>query len=95
VLNIYYISHKALVGIGLKANYTKMQLNLDILLSVFKGSLLSVIVKPNGFFLLLKNNNFISFFKQIKHLFNFSALQLMDIIIVDRLEMKLFEKKNV
>ena len=94
MLAIYYVSHKAVLAPAIELNYRKIQLNLNVLLSLFPSSFVSVVVKPNGFFLYLKNNNFVNLFKQFKYWFSFSASQLMDIIIVDRLEMKLFEKKR-
>lgn len=54
----------------------------------------SILIKSNHFFLILKNNNIENLFFFLRNNFSLNYSQLMDLIIVDKLEMKLVKGKR-
>lgn len=94
LINLYYIINKSIFINKLKLSYNKLKLMISYLYNSIFTFLLCVILKPNYIYLILKKNNFknLFFFLRNNMILNFS--QLLDIVIVDRLEMKLIKNKR-
>jgi NADH:ubiquinone oxidoreductase subunit C len=91
---IYYISFIKLKDNFNKINYYKIQFISIIIYKLFFKYLSAIIIKSNSLHLILKNNNINNFFIIFKSLFSLNFSQLLDIIIVDKLEIKSYETKR-
>jgi len=94
MLLVYYVSNKKIGREDNKMNYSKIKFNLRIVYTLFYKALSSIVVKSNALHIVLKNNNILNFVRVLNNLFSLAFSQLLDIVIVDRLEMKLYEKKR-
>ena len=94
LINLYYIINKSIFINKLKLSYKKLQLIINYLYNSIYTFLLCIILKPNYIYLILKKNNFKNLFFFLKNniILNFS--QLLNIVIVDRLKMKLIKNKR-
>lgn len=54
----------------------------------------TIVMKLNNFNIILKNNNFLNFFYFLKNQFSLNFSQLLDIVVVDKVELNLFQKKR-
>src|SRR5689334_2431040 len=88
----YYYSGLKLNLINL--NYFKLKKVLIIIYINFFNFLSLIIFKLNNIYLILNNNNIYYLFFIFRNLFSLNFSQLLDIIIVDRLEMNLYEKRR-
>lgn len=92
---LYYIAFRKLRLYSNKLVLLKMKFICYNLYNFFYKYLICIVLKSNYlFFIVNDNKNFIKIIYYLKNLFNFNFSQLLDIIIVDRLEMKLYEFKR-
>jgi|HubBroStandDraft_3_1064219.scaffolds.fasta_scaffold160092_3 NADH:ubiquinone oxidoreductase subunit C len=91
---IYFICFKRLINFKFKLNFFKINNYLFLFNLLLNKSLTSIIVKNSAIILNINNENFINIFSILKYFFNFNFSQLLDIIIVDRMEMKVFNNKR-
>jgi NADH:ubiquinone oxidoreductase subunit C len=92
---LYYIScRKFNINLN-KKNYFKIQIISIAIYKLLIKYLSVILIKSNSIYLVLNNNkNFINLLLILKNLFSFNFSQLLDIIIVDRLEIKSYEIKR-
>jgi len=74
--------------------FLKLRLILKNLNLLFFKYLFTLIVRNNYLYLILKNNDILNILFILKNHFLFSFTQLLDIIVIDRLEMSLVEGKR-
>lgn len=92
---LYYISSKKFKDNSFNLNFHKLQSVCNIIYNLFFNYCSTIMFKSNSSYLVLKNNSKIMpIFIFLKNLFSLNFSQLLDIIIVDRLEMKLYENKR-
>jgi NADH:ubiquinone oxidoreductase subunit C len=94
LITIYYISKKEFSKIFFLLNYNKIKLSLIIIRTLLYKYLFCCILKFNYIYIILKENNIYNIFFFFKYFFGLNCFQLMDLVIVDRLEFKLYEKKR-
>src|SRR5690606_7499217 len=75
-------------------NYKKIKNIVKILYLYFKKNISLILIKKNYIYLNLNNNNFLNIFFCLKNLINLKFTQLLDIIVIDRLEIKLNNNKR-
>jgi NADH:ubiquinone oxidoreductase subunit C len=93
-VQLYYLSFRRLKKNALFFSFKKMKLMLNYINLICFRYVSCIIMKSNNFFLILKDNNIINVFTILKYNFSLSFSQLMDLIIVDKLEMKLIKGKR-
>ena len=89
----YIIKFNFLNNMDLK-KFLKLRLILKNLNLLFFKYLFTLIVRNNYLYLILKNNDILNILFILKNHFLFSFTQLLDIIVIDRLEMSLVEGKR-
>jgi len=75
-------------------NFLKVKEFINLIYNFFFKYINFILVKQDSFFLNLKDNLFLIFFFFLKNSIFFNFSQLMDIIIVDKLELNLLEGKR-
>jgi NADH:ubiquinone oxidoreductase subunit C len=91
---LYYVSCRKFKKDLNNNSYLKMQFICNIVNNIIYKHLSNIIIKPNGLYLILNNNNILNIFFIFKNLFSLQFSQLLDIVIVDRLELKSHEIKR-
>ena len=92
---LYYISSRKLKINLNKRSHLKIQFISIIIYNLLIKYLSAILLKSNSIYLFLNNNkNFIKLLTILKGLFSLNFSQLLDIVIVDRLEIKSFEIKR-
>lgn len=94
ILQYYYIINRRIFNNISYLNYTKIKNIIKFIYFYFKKDIMLILIKKNYIYLNLTNNNFLNIFFYLKNLINFKFYQLLDIIIVDRLEMKINNGKR-
>jgi hypothetical protein len=94
LIQIYYLSIKKLKNNLILLIFLKAKNISKIIYIIFFKYLFCLIFKMNYFYLILKINDIDNIFFKLKYFFKLSCVQLLDLIIVDRLEIKLNEKKR-
>ena len=91
---LYYISNKKFKYNFLNLNYKKIRYILFYLYNNYFSYFTVLIMKNNSIFLILKNSNFLNLFTFLKYNLVLNFMQLLDIVIVDKLEMTLEKGKR-
>jgi len=94
IIQLYYILDKQILNNINFFNYIKIKNLLKLVYIYLNSNIISIILKKNYLYINSFNNNFFNFFFYLKNLINFKFYQLLDIIIVDRLEFKSNIKKR-
>lgn len=94
LIKLYYIIKMRVNINNISLNFKYLKLILFFLYTSIYKFLLCILLKSNYFFLILKNNNFLNLFNFLKNTFFLNCSQLMDILVIDRLEMKLIKGKR-
>lgn len=94
IIQFYYIINRRIFNNISYLNYTKIKNIVKFIYFYFKKDIMLILIKKNYIYLNLVNNNFLNIFFYLKNLINLKFYQLLDIIIVDRLEMKIKNKKR-
>lgn len=94
LVHLYFLINRRLRLNKLFFSYKKMKNIINFIYLCCNKYLLSIVLKLNSFYLVLKSNDFLKLFFFLKNSFNLVCSQLMDIIIVDKLEMNLIKGKR-
>jgi len=95
IVKLYYLFNKVLtINYFLLNNYKKNIINV-IVYNLFKSFIACIIVKQTYYYITLNNNNNnLNLVKFFKYFILFNCEQLLDLVIIDKLEMKLYDKKR-
>jgi NADH:ubiquinone oxidoreductase subunit C len=94
LVQLYYYLNRRFLKNKLIISYEKIVKILNFIYSIFLNYFSCVLLKSNHFFLILKNNKFLNFLSFLKNSFSLNFSQLMDLIIIDKLEMNLIKGKR-
>jgi NADH:ubiquinone oxidoreductase subunit C len=94
LIQIYYLSIKKLKNNILFFTFFKIKNFSKILYLIFAKYILCIVFKINYLHLILKKNEIINLMFKLKFFFKSLFTQLLDLIIVDRLEIKSNKKKR-
>lgn len=94
LIQIYYLSIKKLMNNLILFTFLKVQNISKIIYLIFFKYILCIIFKTNYLYIILKKNEILNIILKLKNLFNLLYKQLLDLVIVDRLEIKYNKKKR-
>jgi NADH:ubiquinone oxidoreductase subunit C len=94
LIQLYYNIKRKIRKNNLNLSYEKVRIIINFFYKIYFKYLFCIVLKNSYIYLIIKDNNFKNLFIFLKNSFFFSCSQLLDLIIVDRLEMKLKSGKR-